>query len=285
MYSSSYNINNNRGKGDLVRVEKQFTAFFNSDPRSGSTPVGTLGNAFEVQLNNAINIPRDALNCTLEVVQAQIWNTSPNISSAIGNNVITFTYNGTPYTFTIPDGLYGIAELNSSLLLFFQAQNPPLPDNLFQLTANESTQKVIITFGDSGCQITFGSNSPYEVLGFNQGDIVPPVPSSNPPQNIIAPNVAGFNRINTYYIKTNLISGGIPQNIFSTGIIAQVPITSSVGDLIIYQPFNPMKSDATELIGNSKQRFAFSLVDQLERNVEVIEPFNLSILIRYFVKE
>ena len=71
----------------------------------------------------------------------------------------------------------------------------------------------------------------------------------------------------------------------SNGIIADVPITASVGSLINYQPFRPIKSDATELIGNPKQSFTFALVDQLERDVSTLgEEYSLSCVIEFWVE-
>ena len=71
---------------------------------------------------------------------------------------------------------------------------------------------------------------------------------------------------------------------FSSGIIADIPINAPVGSLINYEPRHPINCDATELIGNPKQTFIFTLVDQLERDVSTLgEEFSLSVVIEYWV--
>ncbi len=284
MLSSSYNPTNQgqQKRQDTVLLEKQVSYFFNSATEAGAVKIGTLGNIFEIQLNNPIQIPRDAIDCTLEVPEASIWNSSPNISADIGNNLLTFTQGATPFSIVIPDGLYGVEDLNSTCKLFFQ--DNALDEDLFIFTGNDSTQSVILSFNYAGTTITFGPGTCFDVLGWNLNDVVGP--SAAPlPDNYAAPNVAAFNRVVGYFIKTNLISGGIPQNINSTGIIARVPIDVPVGSLINYAPRNPVRCDATELIGNAKQRFIFRLVDQLERDVSTAsEEWALTVIIRYWVR-
>ena len=83
-----------------------------------------------------------------------------------------------------------------------------------------------------------------------------------------------------------MLSGGIPQNTKSSGIITGVPISAKVGSLINYTPSNPLRSNADELIGHSKQSLVFTLLDQLERNVSTAgEEWTLSVVIRYYVHE
>ena len=121
-----------------------------------------------------------------------------------------------------------------------------------------------------------------DVLGFDDQTFGPfaPIPSVQS-----APNVAAFNRVVGYFIKSTFLGGGIPQNLTSQGIIAEVPITSAVGSLTNYAPFNPIKSNANELIGSARQSFVFTLVDQLGRDVSTGgEDWQFSIVIEYHVK-
>lgn len=255
--------------------ERQISYYFNSAVEAGSTKIGTLGNAFAVQLNNPITVPRTALYATLEVVSAHIWNVSPNISEAIGNNHI---YIGTT-DITIPDGLYGIAELSAFL-------NQEIADNslpVFTLTEQASTQKLVITFEDAGTSIDFTKGDTCrDVMGFDSRIVT----STATDKNIASDTTAAFNRISSFFIKSNILGGGIPQNTRSSGIITGVPITSRVGSLINYTPGNPLRSNADELIGHSKQALNFTLLDQLERDVSTSgEEWTLSIVIRYYVQE
>ena len=275
-------------------IERQFSAFFNSALSSGSAKTNNLGNRFSVQLNTPLTIPRDSLYASLEVVSAKVWNVSPNVSSAIGNNHMFFSYGGQEYDLEFPDGLYGIDEMNMFFNIYF-GQNPTLPNDLFELEENGATQKVSVKFNYVGVTIDFTKpNSCIDVLGFytlydgvqDTFTSTEIITSNVKGESIIAPNEARFNRIVNYYIVSNLLSDGIPINNKSSGVISEVPITSRVGSLITYVPLNPMRVDCSDLIGQSKQLVSFGLVDQLGREVSTAgEDFSLGIVIRYFIRE
>ena len=72
-------------------LTKEINIFFSSSELSGATDVSSDGSRFSVLLDNPIKIPQNALNCSLGVVQASIWNTSPNISVLYKNNKFNFT--------------------------------------------------------------------------------------------------------------------------------------------------------------------------------------------------
>lgn len=257
-------------------IERQLSYYFNSAAEAGARVIGSIGNQFEVQLDDPISIPRNALYATLEVVSASIWNTSPNISEDIGNNHFRFSVSGTPYDIEIADGTYGVEELDAYINYFLV--NEELEPTLIELSANESSQRVVMSFSDPTTIIidfTTGDTC-RDVLGFD-ANLVSPQETS-----IFADNEARFNRISSYFIKSNLLSGGIPQNTRSNGIITGVPITAKIGSLINYAPTNPIRSNADELIGQSKQYITFTLLDQLERDIGTAgESWTLAIVIRY----
>jgi hypothetical protein len=264
----------------MTLIKKELSYFFESSEDSGAVNIGTLGNQFRISLNTPIHVPASAKYATLHVPTAAVWNNSPNISAVIGNNKLYFSYQGTPYVIPIADGLYGVEDLDSLFGIFFT--NNALPTDLFEVSSNDSTQKVSITFNYDDILLDFNPvDSCSDVLGFDVqtfGGFT--APSVQP-----APNIAAFNRVVSYFIRSTLLSGGIPLNLNSNGIIADVPITARVGSLINHQPFNPIKANATELIGNAKQTFTFTLVDQLERPVSTMgEIFSLSVVIFYYVE-
>jgi hypothetical protein len=273
-------------------IERQFCAFFNSDAQSGATQTNNLGNRFSVQLNTPLTIPRDSLYASVEVVSAKIWNVSPNISSAIGNNHLFFRYAGKEYDLEFPDGLYGIAEMNMFFEIYF-GQDAALPNDLFELEENGATQKASFKFNYIGVTLDFTkSNSCIDVLGFytvQNADVFSSnltITSNVKGESKIAPNEARFNRIVNYYITSNLLSDGIPINNKSSGVISEVPIDVRVGSLITYVPLNPMRVDCSDLIGQGKQLISFGLVDQLGREVSTAgESWSLGIVIRYFIRE
>ena len=120
-----------------------------------------------MQLNNPMTIPGNAIYATLEVVSAAIWNVSPTISEEIGNNhfYITSPESGVA-DFTIPDGLYGVIELEA----FLQQELVNLGGSadIISLTEQGSTQKLVITLGVTGNTVDFtASDTCRDVLGFD----------------------------------------------------------------------------------------------------------------------
>jgi len=261
--------------------ERQVSWYFSSAEENGAVKLNQLGNKFQVQLLEPILIPSSTLYATVEVVGANIWNTSPNISIFFNNNHFYVSYGAISENIEIPDGLYGITELEGFLQREFL--NRGLPEDLLQLSANDATQKTVITFNYVGVSVDFTPNDTCrDVLGFNSQVIT----STAIGESVEGDVVAGFNRVESYFIKSNLVQSGVPNNKFGSGIIAGVPITAKVGSLIIYQPFNPVRSVADELIGQPKQNLVFTLVDQEERDISTAEEnWSFTIVIRYWVDE
>jgi hypothetical protein len=272
----------------MALLEKQFSAFFNS---AGSSKLGNLGNRFEVALSTPLTIPPTCIYATLEVISAKVWNTSPNISNAIGNNHLHFSYLGTPYDIEFADGIWNTEQMNLFITTYFVYHG--IKDDLFEIVNNDATQRVSIRM-KLGVEIDFtqpGSCS--DVLGFYTthnvssdtftSDIKIKVDVDG--HSVSAPFEARFNRVVHYYIRSNLTSDGIPINNVSSGVICEVPIPHgiAIGSLITFIPTNPLRSDATDLIGKAKTSIKFTLVDQLGRDVSTSdEDWSLSIMFRYW---
>ena len=93
-------------------IRKEISYFFSSSPENGALNVSEDGGTFSVQLTRPVSVPGEAMNATLEVQSAMIWNNSFNISSELRNNQFSFysaisstkTNVSPTNTFTIPDG-------------------------------------------------------------------------------------------------------------------------------------------------------------------------------------
>lgn len=244
-----------------VIIKKKRSIEFSSNPAIGAENVSSDGTSFSVILNQPISIPSSAVSCHLGVIDATIWNITNNISASIGNNDFTFTTTAAPagtYSVTIPDGLYSLSGLNAFLSTAFS--NLGLPSNLILLGGDDATQKTILTFLTAGDQVDFTTlTSVRDVLGFSSRN-APSSPEASG-WNEFSDTTANFNRVNSYNISTDLINEGIPFNNKSVGIISKVPITSSPGSLINYEPNNILWVNADELIGQKKLNFRFNLLD------------------------
>jgi hypothetical protein len=233
-------------------LKKKFSMFFSSDTATGAYAVSQDGSEFSVKLNNPLTIPSNCLDCSLSVIQANIWNVSPNIAEIFGNNVFAFVVAETPIV----------------------------------LSGDDATQKTILTFTGVGDRVDFTvANSVREVLGFDSR-IAPPLPGApSVGFNEFSDNSAQFNRTNSYLITSNIVSGGIPINSTSANIIASVPpISVAPGSQIVYAPRNPLAFSGNELVGAIKNSFNFQLRNQsLEATPTVNELWSLVILFEYSV--
>jgi hypothetical protein len=219
------------------------------------------------------------MDATIEVSQASIWNVSYNISEAFGNNKFTFVHAEAVNTLTIPDGLYSLSGLNA----YFATQfvNLGLPSNLIVISGDDSTQKTILTFLNAVDQVDFTQpNSVRLILGFDSRVVISPSAGFNE----FSDSTANFNRVNSYLIKSTLVSQGLNINNIGAGIIASVPITNAPGSQINYEPRNPIPIDASELVGQSKNVFTFSLLDQSLRSAPTAgELWNFVVIFRWSV--
>ena len=211
---------------------------------------------------------------------------SPNISAVIGNNKLYLHTEegslGTDFVVTIPDGLYGVVELAARIQR--EIIELGLPANLLVFTADDSTQKIVISFTYESTWIDFSQpDSCRDVLGFDSRLV--PLVSQAANHSETGDVTASFDRINNYLLKSDIISDGISVNAISDSIIADILITSSPGSQIVFAPFHPPKANADELIAHSKTNLDFRLVDQLGRQVDTLgEDYSFTIVLRYVIK-
>lgn len=234
------------------------TLFLSSNPAVGAENVSADGSRFEINLNSPLAIPATAEAIELAVTQASIWNTSPNVAAAFGNNsfrYITSTAPAGQYDVIIPDGLWSLSGLGAYLGIQFV--NNGHSANLFILSAQDSTQQSVITIATLGDSVVFTSpNSVGALLGFT-ADIVAPVANFN----AFSQQPAAFNRNNSYTIQSN-ICDGLVVNRATSGVIAAIPITAPPGSQINFDPRQITWIPAPELKGSGLSRLTFQLGNQ-----------------------
>jgi len=248
-------------------LKRTVSISFNSDPISGSILQSADGSVFSVDLNRPLMFDRaNTLSVEASILQASIWNTSPNISALFStpNNAFNFTTSAIPagnYTIVFPDGLYSLSGIGAYISA--QLVNLGLPASLFTFSGNDPTQQSIITFQLLADEIDFSvPNSIGPLLGFSTAALDNPVIALVAGYAAFSQSTAQLNRNNSYQIRSNLISGGIQVNAIQGGILTNVPIDSSPGTQINYQPQNLIWFSADELIGNGKQSLIFYLQNQ-----------------------
>jgi hypothetical protein len=263
-----------------VIVDKQLCYTFSSNTSTGAQNIQNNGASFSVALNSPIYIPKGTVDCTVEVLQAAVWNTSPNIAVEFGNYRLRFTYRETVYAFVIPDGLYSLTDLNTTISRLLA--NAGLASNLFLLSGDQSTQKTVITYSVSGVRIDFTRpDSIRTVLGFD-ARLSPVGGISAVGQSDFSDNTAVFNRINSFFVRSSMVNNGLPLNNVGSGIIAAIPITAAPGSQINYAPTIPIAVDASDLPGTTLQFISFDLLDQELRYVNTVgEDWSITLAIKY----
>lgn len=273
-------------------LPEEISLIVSSDPSQGAINRSSDGSKFEVQLDESLEIPRDALNVSLSVEEATVWWTVPNIITGQNDTMYIFgdDNQGVPvpqlFTITIPQGLYDLAQLNATVLNLLENAGArtldgggnPLP--LISMSPDDATQKVVIRFNYTNVYVDFSQpQTPREILGF---DAIQYGPFAGAPINQLAPNVAEFNQVNYFLIASDLVQKGIRFNNRYNQIISQVLIDVAPGSQIVSTPFNPPRISANELAGAKRSNLRFSLTDDQLRPVDTSgEFFTARIVIRY----
>lgn len=241
---------------------------FSSDSKNGAFNKSVDGSRFSIQMNEPFFLPPNAYNARLSVIQASIWNNSPNISSALNNNkFVLYDSNGT-HTVYVQDGLYDIDSLYSQLAFQFdnlQFNRPFFPfREYFSFSGNESTNRLYITYLNSGQtgapEIKWADSTITATLGFLPSS---PTKPSNPytPSHefsLESPNTPRFNAYNSFVLHSDLVNAGIRINDSFDQIIAQIPITSNVGELTMFKATAPQVAClCNNLIGPQSARWNF----------------------------
>ena len=270
-------------------IPEEISLLVSSDPDAGAINISSDGSSFEIQLDDAIKIPRDALNVNVSVEEATVWWVVPNIITGVNDTFYVFgdiQGGGTQlFTVVIEQGLYDLAGLNNSLQSGLETLGAktldginPLP--LVSLTADDATQKVIIRYNYTNVYIDFTqSDTPRILLGFESLQYGP---FAGAPINDLAPNVAQLNTVNYFLIASDLVQKGIRFNNRYNQIVSQVLINVAPGSQIVSTPFNPAKISAQELAGANRSVLRFRLTDDALRPVNTNgESWTARIVIRY----
>lgn len=275
-------------------IPQEISFLVTSDPGQGAINRSADGSKFELQLDDPIQIPKEALNINLSVEESTVWWTVPNVISGLNDTFYVFGDDNQAvpvpqlFTVTIPQGLYDLVLLNNSLQLQLEnagartldALSQPLP--LISLTSDSATQKAVIRFNYTNVTVDFQpADTARDLLGF---DALLYGPFVGAPINVIAPNVAALNTVNYFLITSDLVQKGIRFNNRYNQIVSQVLIDELPGGQIVSTPFNPAKISAQELSGSKRSNLRFSLTDENLLPVDTNgEFYTARIVIRYLL--
>ena len=264
-------------------IPEEISMIVSSDPTNGASNISPDGSYFEVQLQDGLSVPKDALNVNISVEEATIWWSVPNVITGendklyiTGPDTLDVLQN---FVLTIPQGLYDLSGINEAMARELEAAGAKIdPEPLITFSPDEATQRVQMRFNYGTVSIDFTqTDTPRVILGFD-AQVYSPVPT-NP---ILAPSVAAFNRINFFLIHSDMTNKGIRFNNNYNQTIGQVLIDVAPGSQIVSRPFNPAKINAPELAGTTRTNLRFWLTDDEDRRVNTNnEYWSARIVINY----
>lgn len=268
-------------------VPHEISILASSDPDNGAINISPDGSQFEIQLEDALQIPEEAINTTIDVEEATVWWVVPNIITGQNDKMyITCPNVGdvlTDYEITIPQGLYDLSGLNQAIARELSNDGAKIdPSNALVLSPDDATQKVEITLPYLGSEVDFTKpDTPREILGFASQVIGPTVIA---PYTQIADTTAGFNTVNYFLIHSDLTNKGIRFNNQYNQTISQVLIDVPPGSQIVNRPFNPARINANELSGSKRTSIRFWLTDDKNRAVNTNgEYFTCRVAIKFLI--
>ena len=269
-----------------MMVPHEISMILSSDPKNGASNITPDGHYFEVQLQDALEIPRDALSTTVSLEEATVWWVSPNVDAT--NNL--FKVDGpdvsdvlTTFNIVIPTGLYDLSGLQQALLRELETAGAKVdPSPLINLTPDEPTQTVEIRFNYDTVAIDFSiANTIRDVLGFDSAVVGPFVGA---PVTILGDSVANFNKINHFLIHSDLTTRGIRVNNTYNQTLGQVLIDVPPGSQIVSKPFNPPRIDTNDLRGSKRTNIRTWITNEENQPIETLgEYWSARIVIRYFM--
>jgi hypothetical protein len=291
----------------IIEIEK--TYFFSSSEINGATNIRDNASSFEVTLDTPITVPPGALDCTIECRSANIWFIMPNISEAYKNNRLYFKYDPSMIINTgngdtgvvglpdstgwdyvqLPDGLYSVSDLNTSLRRLIGNKIAPGTTTRFStssitISANASTQHIVVEMDpgfilgtmpfENNIVHTFGitdlDNDAVGVQFIHNNDYWE------------ANSTAQLTPINSFLLHSDLVERGLAVNNGVANILTEIQLSGPPGSFLTYRPYLPYKLDGNHLKFCSRGTLRFYLTDDKNRPLDMFgEAFSFSVVIKY----
>lgn len=275
-------------------VEQEISWIINSNPNEGVYNISSRANSYDavqINLQQPLKIPQNAINCKLKVLSSNIWNNESNIIANENDKLLIIGKNSsgiiTNFLITIPEGSYSVSEFNQAVLS--ELANQDAQDGMLSIQPDDATSKVEIRLNYAYVGVSFAvPNSCYEILGFLNNQSLGSQDGSglNYIDNITytATNIAKFNVINFYLISSDLVSQGLRFNNDYRQIIGESPISVRPGSLIIHEPYHPSIVHCNELIGQTRSSFCVRLLkDNFQPAYTRGEYFSIKLSITYSI--
>ena len=251
---------------DLINNRRYINFFTSSNPVDGAINVSSDGSRFSMPLSDPLVIPRNAYNVQLDFLQAQMYNSFPNIFSGgqsnPQNNLMYFVYLGASYLLTIPQGQYDFTSFQDLVESFESLNSIPVGTFLFSANANTGYVTLYINAYNSSVDFT-QPNTPRLLLGFNAVLLATTITYLS----FTAANYAHFNTVDFVILHSSLVPGILLNGIYNQNCL-QCFITSGPGEIFVTEPINSSPLPADNLIGTSTSSIDFYITDQSQNALD-----------------
>ena len=266
-------------------IKKQFDILVSSNPVLGANNVRNNGGTFTVNFeDNGLDIPSNAENVSLQVINSELWYNEPNVITGV-NDQLDFTYQETggvlvESTITFDEGLYLVDDIQLALERGVSdlVAAGTLTDNIFkdgklriQFGADNPRSRVSLDFTIDGSN-TYGMSCNFssarsigKLLGFTNPPLQPITPSATE-THFIGDQNPQFNTFNYYLLQSNIVSKGMRIGPTFDTIIAKILVQAKPNSQIMYSPTIPALIDASSLKGSNRRDYTFTLLDD-KKNV------------------
>ena len=269
-------------------VSRKIPLLVTSDPLQGARNISADGSRFEIELEEPIVIPAEAVNVEIDVEQATVWWVVPNVITGQNDKFYISAPRAvddviTAFVVTIPQGLYDVAGLNQAVLRELETAGAKIdPSPVVELGSDNATQKVVIALDYTGSSIDFTPGDTFRgLIGFDSQVLGPTV---SEPVTFLADEVAQFNQVNYFLLHSDLTGQGIRFNNAYNKTIAQILIDVPPGSQITYAPENPATIAVPNLTGVSTSTIKFWLTDDRNNAINTNgEVFTARLSIRYLI--
>ena len=189
----------------------------------------------------------------------------------------------------LPDGLYSVSDLNTSLRRLIGNKIAPGTTTRFStssitISANASTQHIVVEMDpgfilgtmpfENNIVHTFGitdlDNDAVGVQFIHNNDYWE------------ANSTAQLTPINSFLLHSDLVERGLAVNNGVANILTEIQLSGPPGSFLTYRPYLPYKLDGNHLKFSSRGTVRFYLTDDKNRPLDMFgEAFSFSVVVKY----
>ena len=191
----------------------------------------------------------------------------------------------------LPDGLYSVNDLNTSLKRLIGYKRIPgtltrFSTNSITISANPSTQHIVIEMDPGFILGTMQfENNICHTLGITKLDNDSTgVQYTHDNDYWEADSTAGLTPINSFLLHSDLIENGLGVNNGVANILTEIQLSGPPGSFLTYRPYLPYRLDGNHLKFSNRDTVKFYLTDDQNRPLDMFgEAYSFSIVVRYSI--